>query len=461
MEAQRTPKTGDGGIPAGPGTEGPRVEPVKPEGRSASPVGGEAPERTDRYESLMEQVVSTDNYGTALEAVLRNRGAPGMDGMKTTDLKGHLQKHWPGIRAKLLDGTYAVTPVRRVEIPKPNGGMRCLGVPTVLDRFIQQLLLQVLGPIFEPGFSEHSYGFRPGRSAHDAVRAARDYVVRQGRDWVVDLDIEKFFDRVHHDILMRRIGAVIRDQRVLKLIGRYLRSGVLVEGVVVEVREGTPQGGPLSPLLANIYLDPLDKELERRGHCFVRYADDCNVYVGGAAAADRVVRNLPKWIAKHLRLKVNANKTGVGRPWERKFLGFRINREGQIEVSPTSLKRLKRRVRQLWDARQNLSSLELRDQWQRYIRGWWNYYRLAEGRRSWPALEGWTRRHIRKCFWLRWHSWRGRLRRLRSLGVREPLLRVAHSSRGSWRIARHSALHTALSNRRLRRYGFLVPSDLG
>ena len=247
MEAPRTPKTGAGERSSGPGPEGPRVEPVKPEGRRSSLGGGEDPERRERYESLMEQVVSADNYGAALGAVLRNRGAPGMDGMKTTELEGHLQKHWPRIRGKLLDGTYAVTPVRRVEIPKPNGGVRCLGIPTVLDRFIQQLLLQELGRIFEPGFSEHSYGFRPGRSTHDAVRAAREYVVRGGRDWVVDLDIEKFFDRVHHDIMMRRIGAVIRDKRVLKLIGRYLRSGVLVEGVVVGAREGTPQGGPLTP----------------------------------------------------------------------------------------------------------------------------------------------------------------------------------------------------------------------
>ena len=214
-------------------------------------------------------------------------------------------------------------------------------------------------------------------------------------------------------------------------------------------------------MLANIYLDPLDKELERRGHRFVRYADDFQVYVGGAAAANRVVRNLPKWIAKHLRLKVNARKSGVGRPWERKFLGFRITRQGQIEVAPESLKRLKSRVRQLWDARQNFSSKGLRDQWRRHIQGWWGHYRLAEWRRPVGDLEGWIRRHIRKCFWTRWHSWRGRLRRLRSLGIRGRLLRVAHSSRGSWRIARHWTLHTALSNRRLRNYGFLVPSDLG
>jgi RNA-directed DNA polymerase len=226
------------------------------------------------YEELMEEVVSQENFRRALEAVKRNRGAAGIDGMKTTQLEGHLKQHWSKIRSKLLAGTYAVTPVRRVEIPKPNGGVRRLGIPTVLDRFIQQLLLQALTPIWEPRFSEHSWGFRPGRSAHDAVRQAREYVAG-GKDWLVDLDIEQFFDRVHHDILMRRIAEVIRDKRMLKLIGRYLRSGILAEGVVIRATQGTPQGGPLSPLLANIYLDPLDKELEKRGHCFVRYADDC------------------------------------------------------------------------------------------------------------------------------------------------------------------------------------------
>ena len=224
------------------------------------------------YEELMEEVVSDRNVGRALGAVKGNRGAPGIDGMKTTELEGHLKRHWSKIRAKLLAGTYAVTPVKRVEIAKPNGGVRRLGIPTVLDRFIQQLLLQVLTPIFEPQFSEASYGFRPGRSAQDAVRAARAYAV-SGKNWVVDLDIEKFFDRVHHDILMRRIGEVIRDKRVLKLIGRYLRSGILVEGVVIRQEEGTPQGGPLSPLLANVMLDDLDKELETRGLRFTRYAD--------------------------------------------------------------------------------------------------------------------------------------------------------------------------------------------
>lgn len=334
-----------------------------------------------------------------------------------------------------------------------------LGIPTVLDRFVQQLLLQVLTPIFEPLFSQHSHGFRPGRSAHDAVRAAQAYATA-GKDWVVDIDISKFFDCVHHDILVFRIGQTIRDKRVLKLVGLYLRSGVMVEGVVIRQTKGTPQGGPLSPLLANIYLDPLDKELEKRGHCFARYADDCNTYVGSEATANRLIRSLPEWIEKHLKLKVNASKSGVGRTWERKFLGFRINRERQIEVSPESLTRLKDRVRQLWRGQQSLTSAQLRDQWLSYIRGWWGYYKLAEWSKPLFRWSGWIRRHIRKCFWLRWHSWRGRERALRRLGIGNPQLKVAHSSRGAWRLARHAAVQMALNNSRLRQYGFLTPEDL-
>ncbi|MEJ2079909.1 MAG: group II intron reverse transcriptase/maturase [Acidobacteriota bacterium] len=411
------------------------------------------------YEELMEEVVSDANAKVALKAVQRNKGKPGIDGMTTSQLEGHLQKHWPRIRAKLLGGTYAATPVREVEIPKPNGESRKLGIPTVLDRFIQQLLLQVLGPIWEPRFSDRSYGFRPRRSAHDAVRQVRDYAV-SGKSWVVDIDIEKFFDRINHDILMRRDAEVIRDKRVLKLIGRYLRSGILAEGVVIERTAGTPQGSPLSPLLANIYLDPLDKELEQRGHAFARYADDCNVYVGGAAAADRLIETLPRWIEKHLRLKVNLSKSGVGRPWERKFLGFRITQDGQIEVSPQSLQRFKQHVRELWDARRSRTSRQLRDEWLRYLRGWWNYYRLAEWRRPILNLEGWIRRHMRKCFWLRWHCTKGRKKRLAKLGVRNPLLKCAASSRGAWRMARHAIMQKGLNNQTLRCYRLLVPSDL-
>lgn len=411
------------------------------------------------YEELMEEVVSDENVERALGAVERNQGAAGIGGMKTTQLRKHLERHWPTIRAKLLKGTYAVTPVKEVAIPKPNGEVRKLGIPTVLDRFIQQLLLRVMSPIWEEKFSESSYGFRPGRSQHDAVRQVKSYAV-SGKTWVVDVDIEKFFDRVHHDILMRRIAEVIRDKRVLKLIGRYLRGGIMAEGVVMERREGTPQGSPLSPLLANLYLDPLDRELEKRGHCFARYADDSNVYVGSEAAANRLIRTLPKWIEKHLRLQVNLRKSGVGRPWERKFLGFRMTREGEIEVSPESLKRFKARVRELWDAQRNGTSKELIVRWQRFIRGWWNYYGLAEWRYPVFDLEGWIRRHIRKCFWLRWHCWKARYQRLRRLGVSHRVARSANSGRGAWRVARSFALHTALTNQTLRTYGLWMPSDL-
>ena len=411
------------------------------------------------YEELMEEVVTDGNVSRALAAVKRNRGAAGIDRMTTTELEGHLQQHWPKIRARLLAGSYAVTPVRRAEIPKPDGGVRRLGIPTVQDRFIQQLLLQVLTPIWEPRFSEHSYGYRPGRSAHEAVRAVREYAV-SGKDWVVDLDIEKFFDRVHHDILMRRIGEVIRDKRVLKLIGRYLRSGILAEGVVIRQVEGTPQGGPLSPLLANIYLHPLDEELEKRGLCFCRYADDVIVYVGSEASANRLIESLPKWVEKRLRLKVNASKSGIGRTWQRQYLGFRITREGQIEAAPERLFRYQNRVRLIFDARQSWTTKQLRDQWRRYIRGWWNYYRLAEWRRPIFDLEGWTRRHIRKCFWLRWHCWKGRRNALKLLGIRPAHAWSANTSRGAWPMARHPVVQKALSNATLRRYGFLLPSDL-
>lgn len=407
----------------------------------------------------METVVSPENATRAWKAVKRNQGAPGIDGMTTEQLRDHIRRHWEAIRAKLLEGTYVPSPVRRKEIAKPDGGVRLLGIPTVLDRWIQQMLLQGLQPIFDPTFSDHSYGFRPGRSAHDAVKAAQTYA-QAGKNWVVDMDITKFFDRVNHDLLMNRIGQTIRDKRVLRLIGRYLRAGVMIEGVVQESEEGTPQGGPLSPLLANIYLDALDQELERRGLTFSRYADDCNVYAGSRRAAERVLASLTAWIGKHLRLEINASKSGVGRSWERKFLGFQINPQGKIVVAPKSVARLRNKVRELWRSCQSGSSAELRNTWRAYVRGWWAYYGLAEDRRSVFGLEGWIRRHIRKCFWLRWHDWRGRKRALRRLGLRGRLVQVAHSSRGAWRIARSPSLQTGLSNAVLRRYGFVMPSDL-
>ncbi len=411
------------------------------------------------HEELMEQVVTQENATAAWLAVKRNGGAPGIDGMTTQQLRDHVRKHWETIRAKLLSGTYVPSPVRRVEIPKPNGGVRLLGIPTVLDRWIQQMLLQALQPILDPTFSAQSFGFRPGKSAQDAVRAAQNYI-QAGKDWVVDMDITKFFDRVNHDILMQRIGQTIRDKRVLRLMGKYLRAGVMIEGVVQSSEEGTPQGGPLSPLLANIYLDALDRELEGRGLAFSRYADDCNIYVSSQRAAERVLASITEWIKKHLRLEVNATKSGVGRPWERKFLGFRINPQGKIEAAPQSVERFKTKVRELWRSCQSQTSVELRDRWRAYVRGWWGYFRLAEERRNLFGLEGWIRRHIRSCFWQRWDNWRGRLRKLRSLGLSGRLLKVAHSSKGAWRIAASPSLQTALSNAVLRRYGFWMPSDL-
>ena len=411
------------------------------------------------HEELMEQVLRQENATAAWLAVTRNGGAPGIDGMTTIQLRDHVRKHWESIRTKLLAGTYVPSPVRRVEIPKPNGGTRLLGIPTVLDRWIQQMLLQVLQAIFDPTFSAYSFGFRPGRSAHDAVRAAQRYV-EEGKDWVVDMDITKFFDRVNHDILMNRIAQTIRDKRVLKLIGRYLRAGVMVEGLVQVSEEGTPQGGPLSPLLANIYLDALDQELEKRGLAFSRYADDCNIYVSSQRSAERVLASLSTWIAKHLRLEVNATKSGTGRPWERKFLGFRINPQGKIEAAPSSVQRFKTKVREMWRSCQSQTSVELRDKWRAYVQGWWGYYRLAEERRNIFGLEGWIRRHIRACFWQRWDNWRGGLRKLRALGLSGRQLKVAHSSKGAWPIAASPSLQSALSKAVLRRYGFWMPSDL-
>ena len=411
------------------------------------------------HEELMEEMLNPERAERALKAVVSKGGAGGIDGMSTGQLEGHLRQHWEVIRDKLLAGRYVPSPVREVEIPKPKGGVRKLGIPTVQDRFVQHLLVQGLSPIFEPSFSESSYGFRPGRSAHDAVRAAQSYA-REGRQWVVDLDISKFFDHVNHDILMTRIGQTIRDKRVLKLIGQYLRRGALIEGVALRREEGTPQGGPLSPLLANMYLDALDKELEKRGHAFCRYADDCNIYVRSEAAARRVEAGIKAWIEQELRLKLNEEKSGIGRLWERTFLGFGLNQKLDIIVSKTSLDRFKEKVRELWRGCQSLRSVELRDRWRAYLIGWWGYYRLAENRYPVFGLEPWIRRRIRTCFWLRWHNAAGRYNALRKLGLSPRQCGVARSGQGAWRLARSHSMHTALRNGVLRKYGFLMPSEL-
>jgi RNA-directed DNA polymerase len=411
------------------------------------------------HENLMEEVVRPEYVKAASEAVRRNGGAPGIDRMTTRELDGHLKQHWDVIREKLLKGTYVPSPVRRVEIPKPNGGIRTLGIPTVQDRVIQHLLVQGLTPIYDPGFSDSSYGFRPGRSAHDAMRAAQRHA-KAGRTWVVDIDISQFFDHVNHDILMGRISKTIRDKRVLRLIGAYLRRGAMIDGVVTSNEEGTPQGGPLSPLLANIYLDALDKELECRGHTFCRYADDCNIYVSSQAAAERVMDGMTEWLQTELRLQVNEAKSGCGRVWERKFLGFRLTEKLEITIAEKSVERFKDKVREMWRSCQSLSSVQLRDRWRAYVRGWWEYFRLAVERRSILRLEPWIRRHIRACFWLRWHNVKGRLNALKRLGLNARQRKGAHCRKGAWPMGKSHCMHTALSNAVLRRHGFLMPSDL-
>jgi group II intron reverse transcriptase/maturase len=409
----------------------------------------------------MEQAVSTANWEQALGAVIRNDGAPGPDGMTARQLEQHLAVHGETIRRRLLEGRYKPGAAKRRDMAKPTGGTRPLSIPNVQDRFVGQLLLGVLQPVFERSFREHSYGFRPGRSAQQAVEAARAQV-KAGYTWVVDMDIAQFFDRVNHDILMSRLGKSVKDKRVMRLIGAFLRAGVIMpDGVHVRSEEGTPQGGPLSPLLANIYLDALDRELEKRGLRYVRYADDCNIYVRSEAAAQRVLAGLTQWIARHLRLEVSPTKSGTGRPWERKFLGFVILATLLIGIAPKSLARFEEQVREKWDARQALTSVELRDQWRDYLRGWWAYYRLAEDRRTLFADEAWIRRHIRKCFWIRWHKPDGRYAALQRLGVPpQRARRAAYTTGGAWRMAKHPALHEALSNQRLRRHQLLMPSDL-
>ena len=409
----------------------------------------------------MEEAVRPANWETALSAVERNDGAPGPDGMKASQLRKHLDLHGEVIKERLLEGSYRPGAARRRDIAKPNGGTRPLSIPNVADRFVQHLLLGVLQPVFEPRFSESSYGFRPMRSAHDAVKAAKA-CAEAGLTHVVDLDITKFFDRVNHDILMGRIGKVVRDKRVLQIIGRFLRAGVVMpDGVAVASEEGTPQGGPLSPLLANIYLDALDKELERRSLRFARYADDCNIYVGSAIAAKRAMENISAWIKRRLRLEVSESKSGVGRPWERKFLGFILTGALLISIAPASLGRFKDRVRELWEARQPKTSTELRDQWRSYVQGWWGYYRHCEWRRPIFDTEGWIRRHIRCCFWQRWHSSAGRQAALRRLGLSAKRAKVGASSSGAWAMAGHVAMNEALNNATLRKWKFVLPSQLG
>lgn len=405
----------------------------------------------------LEAVLGRANLQASWMAVKANRGAAGPDGRDIEATQEHLREHWDGIEAKLRTGDYKPGPVRAVRIPKANGGERTLGVPNVQDRLIQQAIHQKLSKRCEPFFSDHSYGFRPGRSAHDAVRAGREYV-KSGKKYVVDIDLKSFFDEVDHDLLMHQVGKHVKEKLLKQLIGRILRAPVQREdGSRYKRGKGTPQGGPLSPLLANIYLHTLDEELENRGLSFVRYADDIAIFVTSARAAERILESIATWIEKNLKVPVNRNKSGSGPSDESSLLGFRIESDARISVSPKSINRMKERVRECWDCRQNLSSEQLRDQWKGYITGWWNYFKLADWRREVEDLSGWIRRHIRKCFWQRWKTPRGRVNALRRLGVNQRGCGIAYSSRGAWRMARSHGMNQALSNKRLHQYGFILP----
>lgn len=411
-------------------------------------------------EVKLEAVVKRENLEAAWAAVAANDGAAGVDRKTIKETAVHLNSHWAGIRDKLLNGEYQPAAVRAVEIPKASGGTRRLGIPTVQDRLIQQALHQVMSAAFDGQMSEHSYGFRPKRSAHDAVTAARRFVA-EGKNWVVDIDLKSFFDQVNHDRLMSLVGRRIGDKRVLKLIGRYLRAPLRhADGRQEARRQGTPQGGPLSPLLANLYLDPLDRELERRGIAFVRYADDIALFVSSERAANRALDSVKAWLRKQLDLEVNEDKSGTGRSEESQLLGFRIHEKGNVSPSPKALTKFKERVRQLWDARQSLTSEQLRAQWQSYITGWWNYFGYANWCRQVKALSGWIRRHMRKCFWQRWHNRPGRRNALRKLGVTGRGLGVAGCRDGAWAMSRHIVVNQALKTATLNRYGFTLPWEL-
>lgn len=385
-------------------------------------------------ERLMEEIVSRGNMMKALNRVISNKGSAGVDGMTTGRLKEYLLREWPHIKEELLTGRYQPQPVRKVEIPKPGGGVRMLGIPTVLDRLIQQAVHQELGPLFEPGFSASSYGFRPGRSAHHAVRAARSHVA-DGLRWVVDIDLAQFFDRVNHDILMSRVARKVKDKRVLLLIRRYLQAGLFEGGLISPRSEGTPQGGPLSPLLSNILLDELDKELEKRGHAFCRYADDANVYVRTKRSAERVMSSLTTFIETRLKLVVNQEKSAVDRPWNRQFLGYGMSnhRTPQIKVGGKALERLKSKVRDAARKGRGRNVKRVIEDLTPVLRGWSNYFKLAEVRKPFEDMDGWLRRKLRCIMWRQWKRPLTRARKLMQRGLSEErAYKSAYNGRGPW-----------------------------
>ena len=423
---------GDGMPRAHPEGSG-RKPPEQGAGASSATAGSvlSGPEASVR---LMELVVSRENMMAAFARVVGNKGAAGVDRMTVAQLKPFLKGHWPRIKEDLLAGRYRPQPVRGVEIPKPGGGVRLLGIPTVVDRLIQQALHQVLMPLFDPGFSAHSYGFRPRRSAHDAVVAARAHVAG-GRRIVVDLDLEKFFDRVNHDVLMARVARKVADKRVLRLIRRYLQAGLMLGGLTTVRAEGTPQGGPLSPLLSNVLLDDLDKELERRGHAFCRYADDCNIYVASRPAGERVMASITRFLIERLKLTVNGAKSAVDRPWRRTFLGFTMtaHKEPRLRVASQSVVRFKGKLKAALRQGRGRNLARTVKDLAPVLRGWIGYFRLAEAKGIFEEPDGWLRRRLRCILWRQWKRPRTRAARLMQRGLdEERAWRSANNGRGPW-----------------------------
>lgn len=407
--------------------------------------GRESPASTNR---LMEEVCERENLKEALRQVKANKGSAGVDGMTVVGIDDYLKQHWPAIREQLFNGTYVPQPVRRVEIPKPDGGVRKLGIPTVLDRFIQQAVMQVLQRRWDRTFSDSSYGFRPGRSAHQAVARAQQYIA-EGHGWCIDLDLEKFFDRVNHDKLMGQIAKRVGDKRLLKLIRAFLNAGVMENGLVSPSVEGTPQGGPLSPLLSNLVLDELDRELERRGHRFVRYADDSNIYVRSERAGQRVMESVTRFITEKLKLKVNETKSAVARPQDRKFLGFSFTGGSEVKrvIAPKALDRFKSRVREITARAKGVSIETTIKELAPYMRGWRGYFGFCETPEVLSSLNGWIRRRLRCALWRQWRTPRRRRAALIQLGV-DPrrAADMAGSGRGPWYLSVTRAMHVGLSN---------------
>lgn len=439
---------------------------------------GEAPDRLEqrvepsmvKYASestastqVMEEVCSRENMMEAYKRVKRNKGSPGVDGLTVGELLEYLTRHWKNIKEQLLQGTYRPRSVRQVEIPKPSGGVRTLGIPTVVDRLIQQGILQVLQKEWDPTFSENSFGFRPGRSAHQAISKAQSHI-RDGCEYVVDMDLEKFFDRVNHDILMSRVAKRVKDKRLLKLIRRYLEAGLMQNGLAGIRTQGMPQGGPLSPLLSNLLLDELDRELQNRGHRFCRYADDCNIYVRSKRAGERVMLKITLFLERRLRLKINQSKSAVAHPWERKFLGFTfsVGSTAYIRVAPASVRRLKTRIRELTARNRGRSFQQVIGEISQYLRGWHGYYGIVFQPWLMRKLDSWIRRKLRCLAWVHWKTFKNRCRELRKRGIHaRKAAQTAATRRGAWFISKLPGVQRALSVKHFQSVGLIALNGYG